>query len=84
MLNIQAGQIFDFLCENFYRHASEYVQTDCAKCGAFFFFSPALGKSLNIIEEIEGLLLVDTSFAPKDNPRPVKKNGHVSLVHWLL
>ena len=33
------------------------------------FFAP-LGKSLNIIEEIEGLSLVDTSFAPRDSPRP--------------
>ena len=27
-------------------------------------FSPPLGNSLNIIEKIEGLLLVDTNFAP--------------------
>ena len=40
---------------------------------AHFFFSPPLGKSLNIIEEHEGLSLVDTSFAPRDSPRPLNK-----------
>ena len=34
-------------------------------------FSPPLGKCLNIIENIEGLSLVDTSFAPRDSLRPV-------------
>ena len=47
---------------------------------AQFFFSPLLGRSLNIIEKIEGLSLVDTSFAPRDNPRPVIFFGHVTLL----
>ena len=38
-------------------------------------FSPPLGKSLNIIEKIEGLLLADTSFARRDSRRPVKKKS---------
>ena len=54
-----------FLRKKFYRYALEYVQPDRAKCGAIC-FSPSLGKSLNIIENIEGLLLVDTSFAPRE------------------
>ena len=45
---------------------------------AQFAFSPPLGKSLNIIENIEGLSLVDTSFAPRDRPRPVKKKTAMS------
>ena len=40
---------------------------------AYFFFSPPLGKSLNIIEEYEGLSLIDTSFAPRDSPRTVNE-----------
>ena len=35
-----------------------------------FLLSP-LGKSLNIIEKVEGLSLVSTSFASGDSPRPV-------------
>ena len=43
---------------------------------AQFCFSPTLGKSLNIVEKIDGLSLVDSSFAPRDSPRQaVKKNG---------
>ena len=44
MLNREAGQIFDFLRENFYRHALEYFQPDRAKCGAFCFFASAVKK----------------------------------------
>ena len=53
--------------------ARKFLQTlDRAKCRAFF-FSPPLGKSLNIILKNEGvLLLVDTSFTPRDSPRPAK------------
>ena len=48
---------------------------------AQFFFLPPLGKSLNIIEEFDGLSLVDTNFAPRDSPRPLKQNpGHVTLL----
>ena len=40
---------------------------------AQLFFSPPLGKSLNTIEEYEGLSLIDTSFAPpRGSPRPLK------------
>ena len=70
--------MFDFLREKSYRHALEYVQPDRAKCCAFF-FSPPLGKSLNIFETNEGLSLVDTSFAPRDSPRPVI---YVAVFHW--
>ena len=35
--------------------------------------SPPLGKILNTIEKNEGLSLVDTSFAPRDSPRPLNK-----------
>ena len=38
---------------------------------AQFGFSTPLGKSFNIIENIEGLSLVDTSFAPGDSPLPL-------------
>ena len=41
---------------------------------AQFIFSPPLGKSLNTIENFEGLSLVDTTFAPRDSPKPLKKN----------
>ena len=47
-------------------------------------FSPPLGKSLNIFENIEGLSLVDTSFAARDGPRPLKNTGHVTLFHWSV
>ena len=40
---------------------------------AQFIFSPPLGKSLNIFEEFEGLSLVDTNYAPRDSPRPLKE-----------
>ena len=40
---------------------------------AQFSFSLPLGKSLNIIEKKEGLSLFDTSFDPRDSPRPLKK-----------
>ena len=40
---------------------------------AHFFFSPPLGKSLNLIQEYEGISLVDKSFGPRDSPRPLKK-----------
>ena len=53
-------------------HALEYLQPVHEKCGAFFFLASAW-KSLNIIEEYEGLSLVDTSFAPRDSPRSSKK-----------
>ena len=53
----QAGQIFDWLRENFYRHALEYLQPVRAKSGAFFFSSFPLGKSLNVVEGYEGLSL---------------------------
>ena len=39
---------------------------------AAHFFSPPLGKSLNTIEKNEGLRSVDTSFARRDSPRPLK------------
>ena len=55
MLSTQAGQIFDFLGEKNYRHVLEYLQPDRAECGGFFFVSPPLGKSLNIIDKYEGL-----------------------------
>ena len=45
--------------------------TGSGKMRRFFFFSPPLGKSLNIVETIEGLSLVDTSFAPRDSAKPV-------------
>ena len=63
--------------EIFYRHALEYLQPVCAKCGAFF-SSPPLGKSLSIIEDYEGLSLVDTSFAPRDSPTPLNKTPAMS------
>ena len=76
MIEHSAGKIFDFLREKFYIlvHAIEYLQGVRAKCGAFF-FSTALGKRLNVIEEYEGLSLVDTRFAPIniDSPRPLKR-----------
>ena len=40
---------------------------------AHLYFLPPLGRSLNDIEEYEGLSLVDTSFAPGDSPRPTKE-----------
>ena len=57
---------------------SSHLQPVRAKCGAFFvFLSPPLGKGLNIIEEYEGLSLVDASFAPRNSPRPLKKKKMV-------
>ena len=69
------------LREKFYRHALEYVQPDRAKRGAIVFFAPA-GKSLNIIENIDGLSLVDTCFAPRNSRRPLFSSGHATLFHW--
>ena len=49
-----------------------------SKCGAFW-FSPPVGKSLNIVEKVEGLSLVAASFAPRDSPTPWKnKTCHVT------
>ena len=42
--------------------------------GGYRRISPPLGKRMNIIEKVEGLSLVDASFAPRDSPRPLKKN----------
>ena len=41
------------------------------KCGAIW-FSPLMGKRLSIVENVEGLLSVDASFAPIDSPRSVE------------
>ena len=49
---------------------------------AQFVFSPPLGESLNIKEFLEGLSLVDTSFYPRDSPRPLNKTCRVTLFHW--
>ena len=84
MLNIGRSDL-RFFCENFfYRHASEYLEPLRAKCGANF-FAPPLGKSLKFIGKIEGLSLVDRSFAPRDSPRPLEKKLAVSpsyTVNW--
>ena len=42
-------------------------------------FSLPSGKLLNIVEKFEGLSLVNTSFAPRDSPRPLYKSGHVTV-----
>ena len=42
---------------------------------ARFVFSPSLGKSVNLIEEIDGLSLIDASFAARDSPRPSIKRA---------
>ena len=97
MLNVEHRQVrSSTYCANFFdRHALGYVQPDRAKCGAIF-LSPPLGKGLNIIEQIKGLSLVDTSFAPSDSPRPKQKNwlchplpytghgGHYDTKHSLF
>ena len=60
--------------------SSRFVQN-----AAQFFSSPPLGKSLNTTEEYEGLSLVNTSFAPRDSPRPRKKKSPchpLTLFHW--
>ena len=54
--------------------SSEYVQPDSTKCGARK-ISSLLRKSLIISEKIEGLSLIDTSFAPisRGSPTPYEK-----------
>ena len=52
-------------------HAFEYVQPDREKYGAIFSFAPAGKMPEYFIEKLEGLSLIDTSFAPKDSSRPV-------------
>ena len=49
-----------------------------------FSFRPRCETSLNIIEKYwRPATGRYTSFAPRDNPRPVKKkNGHVAFFHW--
>ena len=58
-------------------------------------FSSPLGTSLNIIEKVEGLLLVDRSFAPRDSPRlvicfsakspsPTGHGGHYDIKYSLF
>ena len=44
-----------------------------AKSGAQFRFSSPLGKSLNTMTKMEDFPLVDTTVAPRDSPRPLKK-----------
>ena len=46
---------------------------------AQLFFSRPLGKGRKIVEKIEGLSLVDTSFAPinRDSSRPNKTISHI-------
>ncbi len=65
-------------------HALECTfQRDRAKCGAIV-FSPPLGKSLNFVENVEGLSSVHTtSVAPRDSPRPLNQpSGNFTLLHW--
>ena len=47
--------------------------------GRIFFSRLRLEKKLNIIEEYEGLSLVDEDFAPRDAVK--KETGHVTLFH---
>ena len=50
-----------------------YVRPDRAKCGATV-IRPRLEKAPTLCWNIEGLSLVDTSFAPRYGPTPLKKN----------
>ena len=86
MSNSQAGRISDFWRENFYRYDTCLGVRPTESCKMRrIFFSPPLGKSRVIIEIIEGLSLVKTSFAPRDGPpRPLKNKlaEDVTLFHW--
>ena len=62
--------MFVFFGTNFYRRALDTLQSGRAKCGAICFLRPRLNKVWKSLKTIEGLSLVDTSFAPKDSPRP--------------
>ena len=57
--------------EFFYRHALEYRQPVRSKSDEFI-SSPPLGKSLDIIENVESLSFVDTSCAPRQ-PEAVRE-----------
>ena len=79
MLNVEHRQVRSSILPRKYLHIHvlEYLQPVRAKFGPFF-FSPPLGKSQNTREDFEGLSLVDTRFAPRDSPRPLKKQMAMS------
>ena len=72
MLNIGRSDLRCFARKNLQTCLGVYLQPVRAKCGAAS-FSPPVGKNLNILKKIESLSLVDTSFAPRGSPRPLKK-----------
>ena len=70
MFNVEHGQVrSSIFCAKIstvmpWSSSNRFVQS-----ATQFVFSPPLRKSLNSIEEYEGLKLVDTSVAPRDSPK---------------
>ena len=82
MLNTGRSDL-GFFARKFLQTCLGVRPTESCKMGRYLFCSPPLGKSLSIIEKVERLSLVDTSFAPRDSPRPFTfVVGHlVTLLH---
>ena len=72
MLNIGRSDLRFFAQKNLQTCLGVPPTGSCKMRGIFF--SSPLGKNLNTIENIQGLSSVDMSFAPRDSPRPFKRN----------